>query len=203
MRKTYLFTLTTSFGNRALTRASNCSITLLTSDGLGKVKSVASRLTSRHASLKKEEIQGTKGIGLRVGHGGASEALDLRPSPLHYYLFCVCLFVPRRTPTKIRSPTLAHVLPPRPSPHVPPPTSLPSHVPPLPLCPSAPHPMWTSHEELAWLTDCIPEFRRVQASPNEQILTWLRGLAPRFLAAFPEHSMRDPNDLVKVSRQPP
>ena len=139
MRKTYLFTLTTSFGNRALTRASNCSITLLTSDGLGKVKSVASRLTSRHASLKKEEIQGTKGIGLRVGHGGASEALDLRPSPLHYctiiYFAFVCLFhgeLPlkfdlRPLPTSFPPVLPPTSLPPRPSPL----TSHPSHCVPL------------------------------------------------------------------------
>jgi len=61
--------------------------------------------------------------------------------------------------------------------------------------------MWTTHKELAWLTDRIPKYRRVQASRHEQIQMWLRTLAPLFLAAFPEHAMKDMNQLVKVSIQ--
>jgi len=55
--------------------------------------------------------------------------------------------------------------------------------------------MWTTHKELAWLCERIPEYRKVQSTHGQQIQTWLRKLTPEFVEAFPNRG-GDSRDAV-------
>ena len=58
--------------------------------------------------------------------------------------------------------------------------------------------MWTTHKELAWLSDRLPEYQKVQASPSQQITGWLRKLALGFVTTFPSHRTQGTEAVVKV-----
>jgi len=58
--------------------------------------------------------------------------------------------------------------------------------------------MWTTHKELAWLCERIPEFRKVQTAPGQQIQTWLRQLVPEFLEKFPDCRSDAPGSVLVV-----
>ena len=59
--------------------------------------------------------------------------------------------------------------------------------------------MRTTHKELAWLSSHIAEYREVQATPSQQIKSWLRTtIVPKFLEAFLDHPTREVGDLIKV-----
>jgi len=61
--------------------------------------------------------------------------------------------------------------------------------------------MWTTHRELAWLSERIPDYRKVQATTGQQIQAWIRKTAPDFLAAFPDRQ-NDPLDSTLMVRGP-
>jgi len=71
----------------------------------------------------------------------------------------------------------------------------------FPLASVSHHGMWTTHKELAWLSERIPDFRKVQATPGQQILAWIRKIAPQFLAAFPDRQS-DTMDSTLAVRSP-
>ena len=58
--------------------------------------------------------------------------------------------------------------------------------------------MWTTPAERTWLSDLFPSYREVKEAPGQQIQTWLRAMATKFLAAFPSHSIQDPKVFVAV-----
>ena len=74
-----------------------------------------------------------------------------------------------------------------------------------PLCSSSlpwlllqPANMWMMPAEHTWLSDLFPSYHEVKEALGQQIQTWLRVTATKFLAAFPSHSIQDPEVFVAV-----
>ena len=75
-----------------------------------------------------------------------------------------------------------------------------------PLCSSSPpwlllQPanMWTTPAKRTWLSDLFPSYCEVKEALGQQIQTWLRATATKFSAAFPSHSIQDPEVFIAVS----
>jgi hypothetical protein len=58
--------------------------------------------------------------------------------------------------------------------------------------------MWTTKTEFAWLNSRIPDHRRAQEAPGQQVQVWLRALANDFIATFPVHTTLHHETVVQV-----
>ena len=58
--------------------------------------------------------------------------------------------------------------------------------------------MWTTKKEYAWLSGRVPDHRKIQEAPGQQVQVWLRALANDFIAAFPVHAALPFETVVQV-----